>query len=146
MKLKLQSSSDNAIQIQIDREDYSIADIVHRELLNVKHVKFAGVPPPHPLIKTLTIQLRTDGADPKAVLADALALSQKRVGELLKLSLEIFPRAPKSSPVEKSSEGRPESDAESIGADSNISVDQQSSAGAEKSSSSSSSAETGITA
>jgi len=97
LKLKLQSSADNAIQIQIDKEDYSIADIVHRELLNVKHVKFAGVPPPHPLIKTLTIQLQTDGADPRKVLGEALELSQSRIKDLLKLGLETFPQLPKNA-------------------------------------------------
>ena len=71
LNLKVVSIADNAVQIQIDKEDYSIADIVHRELLNVKHVKFAGVPPPHPLLKTLTIQVHTDGASPMKLINEA---------------------------------------------------------------------------
>jgi len=90
--LKVVSTAENAVQIQIDKEDYSIADIVHRELLNVKHVKFAGVPPPHPLLKTLTVQVHTDGASPMKVVDEALDLAKDRVAELLKEAKELFPR------------------------------------------------------
>jgi len=90
--LKVISTADNAVQIQIDKEDYSIADIVHRELLNVKHVKFAGVPPPHPLIKTLTVQVHTDGAPPMKLVNEAVDLAKVRVAELLKEANSIFPR------------------------------------------------------
>jgi DNA-directed RNA polymerase subunit L len=93
--LKVVTVADNALQVQIDKEDYSIADIIHKELLNVKHVRFAGVPPPHPLIKTLTIQIHTDGSgDPAKLLKEALELSEAKVTELLNISREIFPVAP----------------------------------------------------
>lgn len=93
--LKVVSVADNTIEVQIDKEDYSLADIVHKELLNVKHVRFAGVPPPHPLIKTLTIQVHTDATgDPSKALKEALDLSQAKVSELLNLAREIFPVAP----------------------------------------------------
>jgi DNA-directed RNA polymerase subunit L len=91
--VKVVSIADNAVQIQIDKEDYSIADIVHRELLNVKHVKFAGVPPPHPLIKTLTVQVHTDGASPMKLVNEALDLAKDQVAELLKETNDAFPRA-----------------------------------------------------
>lgn len=94
MNLKIETLADNAISVQVDKEDYSIADIIHRELLNVKHVKFAGVPPPHPLIKTLTIQVHTEGTKPTKSLLDAVELSQEKVADLLKLSRQIFPIAP----------------------------------------------------
>lgn len=77
--------------MQIEKEDYSIADVIHRELLNVKHVKFAGVPPPHPLIKALTIQVHTDGVKPSKAVLEAIDLSQQKVSELLSLSRRIFP-------------------------------------------------------
>ena len=105
MNLKINTVADNAVQIQIDKEDYSIADIVHKELLGVKHVKFAGVPPPHPLIKTLTIQIHTDGAKPTKALEEAIQASQSRVAELLKVAKQTFPeevqqaREPTSAPV-----------------------------------------------
>jgi len=86
--------AEGALEVVIDKEDYSIADIVHKELMNVKHVKFAGVPPPHPLIKTLTIEVSTDMSKPTKALEEALEISQKKVAELLKLAKEMFPLAP----------------------------------------------------
>ncbi len=97
MNLRVLSIADNAIQIQLDKEDYSIADIVHRELLNVKHVKFTGVPPPHPLIKTLTLQIHTDGAQPTKVVKEALELAQGNVADILKIARENFPREDRPS-------------------------------------------------
>ncbi len=97
MNLKINSVGDGAIQVVIEKEDYSLADIVHKELMNVKHVKFAGVPPPHPLIKTLTLEISTDTNKPTKALEEALNISQQRVAELLKLAKEIFPLAPAGS-------------------------------------------------
>lgn len=94
LNLKINSVSDGALQVVIDKEDYSIADIVHKELMNVKHVKFAGVPPPHPLIKTLTIEVSTDTNKPTKALEEALELSKQTVSELLRIAKEIFPLAP----------------------------------------------------
>ncbi len=94
MNLKINPVGQSSVQILIEKEDYSIADIVHKELMNVKHVKFAGVAPPHPLIKTLTIELSTDSNKPIKALEEALKLSQERVAELLKLAKKIFPQAP----------------------------------------------------
>ena len=105
MNFKIITVADNALQIQIDKEDYSLADIIHKELLNVKHVKFSGVPPPHPLIKTLTVQVHTDGSgNPTKALKEAMELSQERVAELLKISRQIFPEAP---PVGSSASSTP---------------------------------------
>jgi DNA-directed RNA polymerase subunit L len=94
LNLKINAVADGALQVVIDKEDYSIADIIHKELMNVKHVKFAGVPPPHPLIKTLIIEVSTDTNKPEKALEEALQLSQDRVAELLKIAREIFPQAP----------------------------------------------------
>ena len=95
MNIKIVSVAENALQIQIDKEDYSLADIVHRELLNVKHVKFAGVPPPHPLLKTLTVQVHTDGTAPMKLVNEALDLAKNKVSVLLKEANEVFPREPR---------------------------------------------------
>ncbi|MDG6998230.1 MAG: hypothetical protein JRN15_03850 [Nitrososphaerota archaeon] len=103
LNVKIDSVADNAVQIQIDKEDYSIADIVHKELLSVKHVKFAGVPPPHPLIKTLTIQIHTDGSKPSKSLEEAIEASQEKVSELLKIARQVFPQEqPETKPAEPS--------------------------------------------
>ncbi|HXQ91709.1 MAG TPA: RpoL/Rpb11 RNA polymerase subunit family protein [Nitrososphaerales archaeon] len=115
MNLKIIPVGQGAVQVLIEKEDYSIADIVHKELMNVKHVKFAGVAPPHPLIKTLTIEVSTDSNKPTKALEEALKLSQERVAELLKVAKEIFPQAPtindeSHSKVDSVSEERYESD------------------------------------
>ncbi len=89
--LKVESAGENAISIQIDKEDYSIADIVHKELLSVKHVRFTGVPPPHPLVKTLTIQVQTDGANPSKALQEAIDISLEKISELLEAARQAFP-------------------------------------------------------
>ena len=101
MNIKITNVSDDFLQVEIEKEDYSLADIIHRELLNVKHVKYAGVAPPHPLIKTLSIQFHTDGAKPEKALMDALELSQERVKDLLSTATEIFPQAPRASEREE---------------------------------------------
>jgi len=115
LNLKIIPVGQGAVQVLIEKEDYSIADIVHKELMNVKHVKFAGVAPPHPLIKTLTIEVSTDSNKPTKALEEALKLSQERVAELLKVAKEIFPQAPtindeSHSKVDSVSEERYESD------------------------------------
>ena len=74
-------------------EDYSIADIVHKELLNVKKVKFAGVAPPHPLIKTLTMQVHTDGGDSNKLLKEAVERAQEKMSEIMSSTRKAFPDA-----------------------------------------------------
>ena len=115
--MKVSSIGSEAIQIQIDGEDYSIADIVHKELLGIKHVKFAGVAPPHPLIKTITIQLHTDGDDANELLKEAVNNAQERTKEILDVVKKEFPdsvkplrarAAPEHSPTTPPSEPRPE--------------------------------------
>lgn len=96
MNLKINQAGEGAIKVEIEREDYSLADIAHKELLNVKHVRFSGVAPPHPLIKTLTLEVSTD-SNPTRALKDALELSKNRVSELLVLAKEAFPLAPPSA-------------------------------------------------
>ena len=103
MNLIVNTVADNAISVQIEKEDYSVADILHRELLSVKHVKFAGVPPPHPLIKTLSIQIHTDGSKPTKALLDAIELSQAHVSEHLIAAKQVFPMAgSKPRPIDHS--------------------------------------------
>jgi DNA-directed RNA polymerase subunit L len=105
LKMKIDAVGSNAIQVQIDGEDYSVADILHKELLGVKHVRFAGVAPPHPLIKTLTIQVHTDGADANDLLNEAVNKAQERLSELYVIAKETFPATsrPSSATTEVSS-------------------------------------------
>ncbi|MDH2899615.1 MAG: RpoL/Rpb11 RNA polymerase subunit family protein [archaeon] len=91
--MKISSIGSEAIQVQIDGEDYSVADIVHKELLGIKHVKFAGVAPPHPLIKTLTVQIHTDGGEPNELLKQAVTNAQEKTKEILDAAKKEFPDA-----------------------------------------------------
>lgn len=91
--MKISSIGSEAIQVQIDGEDYSVADIVHKELLAIKHVKFAGVAPPHPLIKTLTVQIHTDGGEPNELLKQAVTNAQEKTKEILDAAKKEFPDA-----------------------------------------------------
>ena len=91
MNIKVIPMSESAIQVQIEGTDYSISDIVHRELLSVKHVKFAGVAPPHPLIKIITIQVHTDGMSPRNAVSEAAGASKEKVDEILKVTRQAFP-------------------------------------------------------
>jgi DNA-directed RNA polymerase subunit L len=117
LQLKIIPLSKESVQVQIDGEDYSVCDIIHKELLGLKHVKFAGVAPPHPLIKTMTIQFHTDGADSNKILSEAIENAQKRMTELLELANGAFPiairsaaqRAEDVSPMAKAEIVEPES-------------------------------------
>jgi DNA-directed RNA polymerase subunit L len=91
LQLKVTTLSKEAVQFQIDGEDYSVCDIIHKELLNLKHVKFAGVAPPHPLIKTITVQFHTDGSDGSKMLSEAVANASRKIDELLELATGAFP-------------------------------------------------------
>ncbi len=92
MNFKLISLNEGAAQIIVESGDYSVSDIIHKELLGLRHVKFAGVAPPHPLIKKLTIQLETDGElTPKKAVSDALVSAQSKVSELLQIVRKAFP-------------------------------------------------------
>src|SRR5579863_4087946 len=108
--MKINSLGNEAIQIQIDGEDYSVADIVHKELLGVKHVKFAGVAPPHPLIKTLTIQVHTDGGNANELLKQAVSNASEKTQEILEAVKKEFPDVLKQSP--RSEKAVPEGDGE----------------------------------
>ena len=64
-------------------EDYSLAEIVHHELLEEKNVTFAGVLPPHPLIKKLVVKVRAKRIKPEKALLASLERAQVNSHELL---------------------------------------------------------------
>ena len=64
-------------------EDYSLAEIVHHELLDEKSVTFAGVLPPHPLIKKLVVKVRAQRIKPEKPLLASLERAQVKSRELL---------------------------------------------------------------
>ena len=82
--MKVVSRSAKELEVNIEGEDVSLAQIVHHELLKDKDVVFSGVHPPHPLLKILIIRIQTAKGDPK----DALVSSGKAAAENAKILLE----------------------------------------------------------
>lgn len=68
--------------MEITGEDYSLAEIVHHELLEEKCVTFAGVLPPHPLIKKLFLRVRAQRIKPEKALVNSIQRAVDTVGEL----------------------------------------------------------------
>lgn len=58
MDLKLVEESISDITIQIENVDFSIPDIIHHELLKDPKIVFAGVVPPHPILKQFIIKIK----------------------------------------------------------------------------------------
>lgn len=69
MRLEVKQDEKN-LTVEMHNEDYSLAEILHHELLEEKNVTFAGVLPPHPLVPKQVIKIRTQRISPsKAFIA-----------------------------------------------------------------------------
>lgn len=64
LQLKVTNIKEGEVSIEVEDEDIAIAHIVHKELLSLDDVVFAGVAPYHPLIKKSIIRLQTKKDDP----------------------------------------------------------------------------------
>ena len=73
-------------------EDYSLGEIIHHELLDEKNVTFAGVLPPHPLIKKLVIKVRAQRIKPERAFIGGLEKAQANAHELLEATNEGIQR------------------------------------------------------
>jgi DNA-directed RNA polymerase subunit L len=65
MQVQTTNENEKGLTVEITGEDYSLAEIVHHELLEEKSVTFAGVLPPHPLIKKLVLKVRAQRVRPE---------------------------------------------------------------------------------
>lgn len=65
MQVQTKTEDEKGLTVEITGEDYSLAEIVHHELLEEKSVTFAGVLPPHPLIKKLVLRVRAQRVKPE---------------------------------------------------------------------------------
>jgi DNA-directed RNA polymerase subunit L len=82
LEVKIVPLEENTIEAQVDGLDYGIAEIVHDELLKNNKVVFAGVAPPHPLVKRIIIRVKTNGADPVESLTNAIKDATEKVNLL----------------------------------------------------------------
>ena len=83
MQVEVARKEDKEFSVEVTGEDYSLAEIVHHELLDEKNVTFAGVLPPHPLIKKLVVRVRAQRIKPEKALVASLERAQANSRELL---------------------------------------------------------------
>jgi len=83
MQVQVSRKDDREFTVEVTGEDYSLAEIVHHELLDEKNVTFAGVLPPHPLIKKLVVKVRAQRIKPEKALIASLEKAQASTRELL---------------------------------------------------------------
>jgi DNA-directed RNA polymerase subunit L len=72
MQVQTINEGEKGLTVEIMGEDYSLAEIVHHELLEEKSVTFAGVLPPHPLIKKLVLKVRAQRVKPEKAFVNSL--------------------------------------------------------------------------
>ena len=72
MQIQTLNEDEKGLTVEITGEDYSLAEIVHHELLEEKSVTFAGVLPPHPLVKKLVLKLRAQRIKPEKAFVNSV--------------------------------------------------------------------------
>ena len=82
MQVQTTSEDEKGLTVEITGEDYSLAEIVHHELLEEKSVTFAGVLPPHPLIKKLVLKVRAQRIKPEKAFANSVDRAIETTQEL----------------------------------------------------------------
>lgn len=82
MQIQTISEDEKGLTVEISGEDYSLAEIVHHELLEEKSVTFAGVLPPHPLIKKLVLKVRAQRIKPEKAFANSVERAIENTKEL----------------------------------------------------------------
>jgi len=82
MQVQMTHGDERLFTVELVGEDYSLAEIVHHELLDEKNVTFAGVAPPHPLIKKLTIKVRVQRVKPERAFLTSVERAENNAHEL----------------------------------------------------------------
>lgn len=83
MQVQISREGEREFTVEVTGEDYSLAEIIHHELLDEKNVTFAGVLPPHPLIKKLVLKVRAQRIKPEKAFLASLEKAQANAHELL---------------------------------------------------------------
>ena len=83
MQIQASVEDEKGLVVEITGEDYSLAEIVHYELLEEKSVTFAGVLPPHPLIKKLVLKVRSQRVKPEKAFSNSVERAVGTTQELL---------------------------------------------------------------
>jgi DNA-directed RNA polymerase subunit L len=90
MLVQVSREGEREFTIEVTGEDYSLAEIIHHELLDEKNVTFAGVLPPHPLLKKLVIKIRAQRVKPERAFIGGLEKAQANTRELLEATTKAF--------------------------------------------------------
>jgi DNA-directed RNA polymerase subunit L len=90
MQVQVTREGEREFTVEVTGEDYSLAEIIHHELLDEKNVTFAGVLPPHPLIKKLVIKVRAQRIKPEKALIGGIEKAQANTHELLEATRKAF--------------------------------------------------------
>ena len=77
------TEDEKGFTVEITGEDYSLTEIIHYELLEEKNVTFAGVLPPHPLIKKLVLKVRAQRIKPEKAFSNGVERAIETTQELL---------------------------------------------------------------
>jgi DNA-directed RNA polymerase subunit L len=83
MQVQVSREGEREFTVEVTGEDYSLGEIIHHELLDEKNVTFAGVLPPHPLIKKLVIKVRAQRIKPEKAFLTSLERAQTNAHDLL---------------------------------------------------------------
>ena len=83
MQVQTTSEDEKGLTVEITGEDYSLAEIVHHELLEEKSVIFAGVLPQHPLVKKLVLKVRAQRIKPEKAFSNSVERAIETTHELL---------------------------------------------------------------
>ncbi len=90
MQVQVSREDEREFTVEVTGEDYSLAEIVHHELLDEKNVTFAGVLPPHPLVKKLVVRVRAQRIKPEKAFLSSLEKAQTSSHELLEAVTKAF--------------------------------------------------------
>lgn len=90
MQVQVSRQGEREFTVEVTNEDFSLAEIIHHELLDEKNVTFAGVLPPHPLIKKLVIKIRAQRIKPERAFLGGLEKAQANAHELLEVTNKAF--------------------------------------------------------
>jgi len=90
MQVQVSHEGEREFTVEVTGEDYSLAEIIHHELLDEKNVTFAGVLPPHPLIKKLVLKVRAQRIKPEKAFLVAVERGKSKAHELLEVVNEAF--------------------------------------------------------
>src|SRR6267143_1081487 len=90
MQVRVSHDDEKMFTVEVTGEDYSLAEIVHHELLNEKNVTFAGVVPPHPLLKKLILKVRAQRIKPEKAFVTSVERAESNTHELLEATQKVL--------------------------------------------------------